>query len=64
MSFPDHHAYTAADIEKIKRAAGGATIVTTEKDAVKIGDRGIIAVAARFVIDPAVLEAIEARIRR
>ena len=65
MSFPDHHRYTAADVETIKAAAKGYdAIVTTEKDAVKIGDRAIIAVAARFVIDPAVLEAIEARIRR
>lgn len=65
MSFPDHHRYTAADVEKIKAAAKGYdAIVTTEKDAVKIGDRAIIAAAARFVIDPAVLEAIEARIRR
>jgi tetraacyldisaccharide 4'-kinase len=65
MSFPDHHRYTAADLQRIREAAAGAdAIVTTEKDAVKIGDRDIIAVTARFVIDPAVLEAIEARIRR
>ena len=64
MSFPDHHRYTAEDLRRIRDAAGGATIVTTEKDAVKIGERDIIAVAARLVIDPAVLEAIEARIRR
>lgn len=64
MSFPDHHRYTAEDLERIRTAAGDATIVTTEKDAVKLDDRDIIAVAARFVIDPAILEAIEARIRR
>ena len=64
MSFPDHHRYTTQDIEAIRKAAGDAIIVTTEKDAVKIPDGDIIAVAARFVIDPAVLEAIEARIRR
>jgi len=65
MSFPDHHRYTAADLAKIRAAAKGFdAIVTTEKDAVKIGARDIIAVAARFVIDPAILEAIEARIRR
>jgi len=65
MSFPDHHRYTAQDLEKIRDAAKGYdAIVTTEKDAVKISGRDIIAVAARFVIDPAVLEAIEARIRR
>lgn len=65
MSFPDHHRYTAKDLANIRTAAKGFdAIVTTEKDAVKIGARDIIAVAARFVIDPAVLEAIEARIRR
>lgn len=65
MSFPDHHRYTAADLARIREAARGFdAIVTTEKDAVKIGGRDIIAVAARFVIDPAILEAIEARIRR
>lgn len=65
MAFPDHHAYTPQDIARIKEAARGFdAIVTTEKDAVKIGDSDIIAVAARFRIDPAVLEAIEARIRR
>ena len=65
LSFPDHHAYTPQDVARIKEAGKGFdAIVTTEKDAVKIGDSAIIAVAARFVIDPAVLEAIEARIRR
>lgn len=67
MSFEDHHRYTADDLLRIREAgrkAGADAIVTTEKDAVKIRDGDIIAVAARFVIDPAVLEAIEARLRR
>jgi len=72
MSFPDHHRYTAEDLQRIRaaaREAGADAIVTTEKDAVKIllereADGDIIAVAARFIIEPAVLEAIEARIRR
>lgn len=66
-SFPDHHAYSAADLQEIRaaaRAAGADAIVTTEKDAVKLGDRDIIAVAARFEIDPEILEAIEARVRQ
>ena len=59
--FPDHHRYSAADVASIKRAAEGAdVIVTTEKDAVKIGDRDMIAVAIEFVIDPAVLARIAA----
>ncbi|QUM76380.1 tetraacyldisaccharide 4'-kinase [Moritella sp. 24] len=32
LSFPDHHAFTAADIEKF---AAGRTVIMTEKDAVK-----------------------------
>ena len=51
-SFPDHHRYTAADVEAIKReAAKAGAIVTTEKDAVKIADRDIIAIPIEFVID-------------
>jgi tetraacyldisaccharide 4'-kinase len=60
-SFPDHHRYTPADISALKNATTDL-LVTTEKDAVKIDDRDIIAVPATFEIDPAVLEAIEARI--
>ena len=53
-SFPDHHRYSSAHIAAIKRAArdvGADAIVTTEKDAVKIDDREIIAIAADFVIE-------------
>jgi tetraacyldisaccharide 4'-kinase len=43
--FPDHHRYSAADLAALRRAAGEATLVTTEKDRVRI-DRadGIVAV--------------------
>jgi tetraacyldisaccharide 4'-kinase len=40
LAFRDHHRYTARDlarIEKAARASGAAWIVTTEKDAVKLG---------------------------
>ena len=60
-SFGDHHRYTADDIAAIKSeasAAGAEAIVTTEKDAVKIDDRDIIAIAAEMIIEPDVLEAI------
>jgi len=60
--FRDHHRYTAADIAAIKEAAGANAIVTTEKDAVKIDDRDIIAVAAEMIVEPAILEAIAAKI--
>ncbi len=32
MAFPDHHAYDDADLQRIRAAAGGRPIVTTEKD--------------------------------
>ena len=67
LGFRDHHRYTAADLSSIKeaaRAAGAEAIVTTEKDAVKIDDRDIIAIAAEMIIEPAVLEAIAAKISR
>jgi tetraacyldisaccharide 4'-kinase len=60
-SFRDHHRYTAADIAAVKGAAqtvGAEAIVTTEKDAVKIDDRDIIAIAAEMIIDPEILERI------
>ncbi len=39
-AFPDHHRYTAADLlrlEKAARAAAAQTLLTTEKDAVRLG---------------------------
>jgi tetraacyldisaccharide 4'-kinase len=38
-TFPDHHRYTAGDIERLVRSArqkGADSFVTTEKDAVKL----------------------------
>lgn len=58
--FRDHHRYTAADLQALRRDAKGATLVTTGKDAVKIDDPGVIAVGAEFVIDAEVLERIAA----
>lgn len=63
LSFPDHHRYTSADIEAVKRAArdaGAEAIVTTEKDAVKIDDPAIVAIPAEMVIDAAAMERIVA----
>ena len=62
--FPDHHRYSASDLEAIRKAArdsGATSIVTTEKDAVKIDARDMIAVEAEMVIDDAVLAEIIAR---
>jgi tetraacyldisaccharide 4'-kinase len=39
-AFADHHSYTAADLARIEsqaRAAGAATILTTEKDRIRLG---------------------------
>ena len=55
--FPDHHRYTQEDVAALKNVKD-ALLVTTEKDAVKIDDRDIIAVPAEMEIEPAVLEAI------
>lgn len=54
--FPDHHRYTAADLESIRAEAAGATIVTTEKDAVKFEADDILAIPAAFVMPKEVLD--------
>ncbi len=67
QSFPDHYRYTPEDLVEIDRSARDAAadfLVTTEKDAVKIARRDIIAIPAEFVIDPEVLERIARVIRR
>jgi tetraacyldisaccharide 4'-kinase len=67
MSFPDHHRYTPRDLQAIDdaaAAAGAEVIVTTEKDAVKLDRRDIIAIPADFVLDPAVVERVAALLRR
>jgi tetraacyldisaccharide 4'-kinase len=43
LSFPDHHAYPAASLEKIALSfalSGAEAVVTTEKDAIKIAPAG------------------------
>ena len=59
--FADHRRYTPADLDALRaaaRAAGAEVLVTTEKDATKIGDDAIIAVPAELAIDPRDLERI------
>jgi tetraacyldisaccharide 4'-kinase len=36
LAFPDHHPYGQGEVDEIQRRAGGRTVVTTEKDAVKL----------------------------
>jgi tetraacyldisaccharide 4'-kinase len=65
-SFGDHHHYGEGDLDAIRRRArdvGAQSIVTTEKDAVKIAAHDMIPIPAEMVIEPDVLEQIEARIR-
>jgi len=53
--YPDHHRYSSEDIASIKAAASAVkaeAIVTTEKDAVKIGDPAIAAIPIDFVLPP------------
>ncbi|HEX9986290.1 MAG TPA: tetraacyldisaccharide 4'-kinase [Thermoanaerobaculia bacterium] len=54
--FPDHHRYTADDVAALRRDAMGVTLVTTEKDFVKLGDRDIIPLPAELEIGGGVLE--------
>lgn len=56
--FRDHHRYTPADLEGLRRDANGATLVTTEKDAVKIQDQDVVAIGAELVMPDDVLEKI------
>ena len=47
LTFPDHHAYRAADAARISAAAAGRLVVTTEKDLVKLAPLlGVPALAA------------------
>ena len=50
-SFPDHHAYTSADVERLAARASGADVtVCTLKDAVKLGPRWPRAAAALWYV--------------
>jgi tetraacyldisaccharide 4'-kinase len=61
-SFPDHHRYTAADANMLCKAAerGALTLVTTEKDLVRMqGDAQLTTLAARARALPVTLELAE-----
>ncbi len=58
--FADHHRYTPGDLAALKEEAGGAPLITTEKDAVKIGDPSLLIAGAEMEIEPAVIERIVA----
>lgn len=59
MTFPDHHAFTELDWQKIKQQAQGAAVITTEKDYVRLaplaGDYPLyyLPIRAEFLADEA-----------
>lgn len=48
-TFPDHHAYSEGDVARIVDRAGGRTVVTTEKDAVKLAPFGRLLAGTRVL---------------
>jgi KDO2-lipid IV(A) lauroyltransferase len=56
--FRDHHRYTEADLAALRKAAGDAILVTTEKDAVKLDAPDVVAIPAEFILEDGVLERI------
>lgn len=63
--FPDHHRYSPLDLAQIHHAARGTdAIVTTEKDAVKLGEDDIAAIPAEFVFAEDVLQRVAAVAKR
>jgi len=66
--FGDHHPFQPADLAALRDRAGGAQLVTTEKDYVRLAERdragiAVLKVHARFD-DPAALDALLGRIDR
>jgi len=57
IAFPDHHWFTASDLESIARQAASAkadVVITTEKDAMRVGARpGWYALPMHVAIEPA-----------
>jgi len=57
IAFPDHHWFTSKDLESIDRRAASANahlVITTEKDAIRIGARpGWYALPMQVAIEPA-----------
>ena len=61
-SFPDHHRYTAADLD----FAGASAILMTEKDAVKckgFADERFWSLPVEAIIEPALIALVEEKLR-
>lgn len=56
MAFPDHHEYSAADVARIRRAAGERPVVTTEKDWTRL-ESGLAGTDVRLLAQEVVIEA-------
>lgn len=63
LDFPDHHEYSPADVARIRAAARGRTVITTEKDAVKLEPHAAFLPDARVLGVAIELEAGEGELR-
>jgi tetraacyldisaccharide 4'-kinase len=57
VAFPDHHPYTDAEARTLRGRAGTRTIVTTEKDAVKLVGRAALLGPVRVLVQALAWEA-------
>ena len=63
LDFTDHHDYSPRDLELVRRAARGRTVVTTEKDAVKLQPHAALLPDARVLLLKVEVESGEASLR-
>ncbi len=70
MEFPDHHSYTARDMERIRTFNHVDALVTTEKDAVKLEERDVpdnlfyLTIEAQIEGEAEMLELLLAKLRK
>lgn len=63
LSFPDHHEYVPADLERIRATARGRIVAVTEKDAVKLRELPALSASVRVLTLKADVEAGETPLR-
>jgi tetraacyldisaccharide 4'-kinase len=70
VSFPDHHAYSESEVERIASYGGVDLVVTTEKDAIKMADMDVpanlfyLAVTVSIEREAELFDLIENRLKR
>jgi tetraacyldisaccharide 4'-kinase len=64
LAFPDHHEYRADEVAALSELAAGRPILTTEKDAVKLGAFSSLLADVRVLTLEVVVEEDEAGLRR